>query len=203
MALNRRTGTWAIAYADATTSGYKFAEQRDRRWLFSTVDKTSAGGGFISLAFDSAGLPAFTYYDAGNADLKFARSNGTSWQTETLAWKNVQGQYSNLSFLPNGQADVVYYHKTANGVFNLTGDFGRWQTTQNFLGGGQRLAAAYDALGNRAMAWVDTATGLLLAANSLAAPSHLVTASSGGVQLQWADHMLRKRRLSSNAPRMA
>jgi hypothetical protein len=124
------------------------------------IDQNGAGGGFVSLAFDSNNLPAFSYYDAKNADLRLARSNGSVWSTQTIAAKNSQGLYTNL-FFDSGSPVIYYFNKTANTLADARWDGSAWTYELLASGGGRENRVAEMSDGTETYSYFDAATGSL------------------------------------------
>ena len=142
-----KTGQWSVAYENSTTGQFKFARLSGKTWSTQIADPaTKYGGGYISLAYDPANLPAFSYYDAYNADLKFAHFNGSSWDTDTVASQFSQGLYTNLSIDGSGNIEILYFNKTLDALFRATGSIGNWDVGEVLDGGGRH--AFYARYGN-------------------------------------------------------
>ncbi|HEY7119886.1 MAG TPA: S8 family serine peptidase [Tepidisphaeraceae bacterium] len=134
------TGQWSVAYENTTTGQFKFARRGSSGWNVQTADsRTRIGGGFISLAYDGSNQPSMSYYDAYNADLKFAHFNGSSWTAETVASNLSQGLYTNLYLDSAGDADILYYSKSADAVFRATGHIGNWSVGALVADGGRHV----------------------------------------------------------------
>lgn len=134
-------GTWSVAYENDSTGEFKFAK-KGKSWSITSVDDTQTGGGFVSLRYDNLDRPAFSYYDGFNGDLKFAHFNGNGWSTDTVASQFSQGLYTNLLFAGNGDAEILFYHKSMDGVFRATGNIGNWSVNPLVSDAGRLLTAA-------------------------------------------------------------
>jgi len=108
LAINPDTGAWGIAYerADGTV---RYSALSGRRVHTSVVDRLSAAGARPSVAFDSAGHPAFTYYDSTNTDVKLARRNDAGWNVSLVADTDARGAGSTLLVEPETDAVRVVY----------------------------------------------------------------------------------------------
>jgi hypothetical protein len=160
LALNPSTGRWAVAYETTSGGAFKYAQQTKTGWSTAVIDDNGAGGGFVSLAFDGNGRPAFSYYDAANADLKFARqaASGT-WSKTAIASKNSQGLYSNL-FFQAAVPTIYFFNKTGNSLNAARGDGGAgWAFEALAMGGGRENRVAVSAAGQETFSWYDDASG--------------------------------------------
>jgi hypothetical protein len=142
--MNPGTKKLSVACEETSTGHYVFGEQgAGGVWNMATVDgATRGGGGYISLNFSDANLPAISYYDAVNADLKYAeRSSRGKWNATTVAAKNSQGLYTDLAFTYNtDQPAIVYYNKTSDSVmlaYRQPG--GSWSFEATVTGGGRNV----------------------------------------------------------------
>jgi hypothetical protein len=52
------------------------------------------------------------------------------------------GLYTNLVFDGNGQADILFYDKTNDGVLRAQGGIGSWSISTLQSGGGRNMSAA-------------------------------------------------------------
>jgi hypothetical protein len=161
------TGQWSVAYENSSTGQYKFARRNaNGTWSAQVVDDdTRIGGGYVSLAYDTANRPAFSYYDAFNADLKFARFNGSSWETETVASNLSQGLYTNLHMTGAGEADILYYSKSADAVFRATGNLGDWSVAPLVEDGGRHVYYARYGNSQRFFSYYQPSSGNLIVDN--------------------------------------
>lgn len=111
-------GSPAIAYRSTEGKGStRFAKKNGSSWVVQVVD-SAYGGGYYSLAFDSAGRPAIAYaFDAdrnGSYDtLKLARWNGTAWKTEVVETGVVgYGVFASLAFDASGNPVMAHGNGT-------------------------------------------------------------------------------------------
>lgn len=150
-------GRIAIAY-DNTTSGHLqyTIQAAGGGWAKNTVDTTTRGVSWMSLAFDDESRPNISYYDAHPADLKFARLNDGQWQTERLATRGAVGLYNRLVFDDDGTADLIYYNRQINELHRFRGSFNNWTQSTLQTGGGKYLAATRAADGDLTYAWFQT-----------------------------------------------
>lgn len=138
----RTSGRWAVAYERLTAGLFRYAQRNSNgTWNITTVDDTAAGGGYVSLAFDKSGRPAFSYYDSYQHDLKFAHHNGSKWQISRVASSGTQGLYSNLVFDSDGDANIVYENATASAIYLAWGDVGKWTYWRMINGAGTAITA--------------------------------------------------------------
>jgi len=142
--VNPGTQKLSVACEETSSGHFMFAEQGSGGvWNMAMVDgATKGGGGYISLNFSDANLPAISYYDAVNADLKYAeRSSRGKWNAVTVAAKNSQGLYTDLAFTYNtDQPAIVYYNKTSDSVmlaYRQVG--GAWAFETTTTGGGRNV----------------------------------------------------------------
>jgi hypothetical protein len=144
LALNPLTGRWGVAYEDTGHGTFKYGDQGRSGWSLAMVDRsTLGGGGYISLAFNpKTKLPAFSYYDAYNANLKFATFNGSAWSSTTIASKGTIGLYTNLLFDSTGKADILYYNKGNDCLYEARPSSGVWSLTQITTDGGRWISRA-------------------------------------------------------------
>jgi hypothetical protein len=159
LALNPLTGRWGVAYEDTAHGTFKYADQGKSGWSLAMVDRsTQIGGGYISLAFNPVTkLPAFSYYDAYNANLKYATFNGSVWSNTTIASKGSVGLYTSLLFDSTGKADILYYNKGSDSVFQARPSAGIWSLTQITSDGGRWISRAV-AGGHETYAYVRGST---------------------------------------------
>jgi len=161
LALNPTTGRWGIAYEKTTTGDFRVAEQTKAGWAITVVDPTKFGGGFVSMAYSTAGRPSFSYYDAFNADLKYARYTGSKWVTQAVAAKNSQGLYTSLALDPasGGEPVIYYFNKTANAAMIARSEGGAWSFETAATGGGRGVVLALDADARETFTWLEDGTG--------------------------------------------
>lgn len=159
------TGRWAVAYEENTQGLFEYAGQtKSGTWSKTVVDDTQAGGGYVSLAFNSTGSPAFSYYDSFGANLKYANYGAKGWVTQTVAAKGTVGLYSNL-LLPTAGPSIYYFNKTLNQVVRASSATGAtWTFSTVKLGGGADMSVTTTADGGiRSLVWNDSAANELLA----------------------------------------
>jgi subtilisin family serine protease len=162
LALNPKTGQWAIAYVNNTGGLFKYAEKiKSGAWKLMTVEDTKRGGGFTSLAFDKSGRPNMSYFMTDGENLRYAHFDGKRWTKQTVASSGTVGSYSNLLFDSTGAATIFAYNLSADTAVMATLSAGRWTATNVASGGGNYISAALSPSGIRTFIYRDSASGTL------------------------------------------
>jgi hypothetical protein len=139
--VKKSDGYVAAAYEDSTTGFLKFAEQSSKGWSFATIDNTTLGVSFISLAFDPAGRASVSYYDAHPGNLKYGAKKNGKWNLNTVAKNGAVGLYTKLLFASDGTANILYYDRSKDVLMQATGTLGAFSATQLESSGGRYLNA--------------------------------------------------------------
>ena len=156
-------GLWAIAYENSTAGRLQYAYQTSvSAWQNVTVDISTAGISYISLAFDTSGRASISYQETGFGDLKFALNKNGKWTTGTIASKGSVGMYTRLVYGADGIANIFYYSKQLNTLMQAKGYLGNWTITQLQSGGGRFISAVLCARPNTiTYTWLDAASQVL------------------------------------------
>ena len=155
-------GLWAIGYENSTLGQLQYAYQdASAVWQKGTVDTSTAGISYISLAFDTSGRASMSYQETGLGDLKFAVLKNGKWSKGTIAGAGSVGQYSRLVFGGDGFANVFYYNRTTNSLVHARGYLGNWTLNELHTGGGRYIATAMNAGGQITYSWLQSGLEVL------------------------------------------
>ncbi len=159
-------GLWAIAYENSTAGRLQYAYQTNAStWQNVTVDTSTAGISYISLAFDTSGRASISYQETGLGDLKFALNKSGKWTTGTIASKGSVGMYTRLVFGSDGMANIFYYSKQLNTLMLAKGFMGSWTISQLQANGGRFISAALAPDNTITYTWLDAASQVLTLAS--------------------------------------
>lgn len=163
VALDPVHGGWSVAYENNADGSFEYATQAKGKWKIVKVDANHRGGGYVSLAYNAAGQPAFSYYDAADRSLEFAQAGTSGWSTTIVqdGRRGAVGQYSHLFFTPSGNAEILYYAARTGSVFAAVGNAGGWRVSTLESAGGAFISLASGPGAGTAFAWLDAETGQL------------------------------------------
>ncbi len=149
-------GNFAVAYAQSSTGHIRFAgfDADTNGWNAETIDDTTRGVDFISVAFDAQNRPTVSYFDAWPADLVVAvpvsstasavdleRAGATGWLRDRVATRGPQGHYSRVFTQPGfSGVFVLFYERKGNNLriaVGIPGDEASWHTSVLHAGGGK------------------------------------------------------------------
>ena len=116
IAYNPSNGKLYVVYLDQSAGLKSKVRNSDGSWTdLGTIDSTTDGGHYPSMAIDGAGNVGVAYYDGGSlADLRYSVYNGTSWLStpETPDSGGIVGYYPSLAFNTANKPAISYYDKT-------------------------------------------------------------------------------------------
>ena len=162
-------GNVGVAFEDSTHGwlGYGQMDARTGVWGTTTVDKTTRGTAFLSMAFNpDSQMPYISYYDAYPADLKVAQFKNRGWQSEVVAARGATGLFTNLFFY-NDEPNVVFFDKRRNDLLLAVHD-DAWNVETLYNDGGRFATVAVDRTnGILRYAYFDNAAYVRLGERSL------------------------------------
>lgn len=137
------SGRLHVVFHDRLEKSLKYTvRDTNGKWsIVQTIDNAeNSGGGHLSLALDSKGLPGVAYFDGSSGDLKYAKFRDNAWVIEKVDTSGSVGLNPSLIFSRKDGPMISYYHKTKGDLrlavsggggwiistIDYTGNVGRW-----------------------------------------------------------------------------
>ena len=105
-------GRPAIAYYDPPDVGLRYAVLSETTWLSETIDSNGDPGEYVSLVFDTDGIPHVGYLaDTGGGKARYAYKLGSTWLVQTVTTARPVFGYTSVAVDAAGDPHMAYYTK--------------------------------------------------------------------------------------------